>query len=166
MGDGGNRGRSDHDLERVVADQAHDPANERFEEAGIVHHPEEDDGEGQERCRRRDAPDAVHREAADLAGKAAGDRGHHGHERQGDDDRRDAKENQPDERGDGGDAQEGEHGSYTRPRRRPISSVCCPSAGGGSSGSTGTADSLTGFPGTRTDAAPAGISTSMFRAAS
>ena len=86
-----------------------DPANERFEETGIVHHPEEDDGEGQERCRRRHAPDAVHREAADLAGKAAGDRGHHGHERQGDDDRRDAKENQPDERGDGGDAQQGEH---------------------------------------------------------
>ncbi len=57
-------------------------------------------------------------------------------------------------------------GSYARPRLRPISSVCCPSAGGGSSGSTGAADSLTGFPGTRTDAAPAGISTSMFRAAS
>ena len=73
---------------------AHDPANERFEEAGVVHHAEEDDGEGQERCRRRDAPDAVHREAADLAGKAAGDRGHHGHERQGDDDRGDAKEDQ------------------------------------------------------------------------
>ena len=44
--------------------------------------------------------------------------------------------------------------------------MCCPSAGGGSSGSTGTSDSLTGLPGTRTDAAPAGISTSICRAAS
>ncbi len=107
MGDGGNRRGSNHDLQRIVPDEAHDPADERFEEAGVVHHAEEDDSESQQRRRRRDAPDAVHREGPDLAGKAAGDPGHHGHERQGDDDRGEAKEDQSDERGDGGNAQEG-----------------------------------------------------------
>ena len=97
--------RSEYDLQRIAPDQPHDPADERFEEPGIVHHAEVDDGKSEEGRGRRDAADAVHRERADLSGKATGETGGDGDERQRDDDRGDAKQDQRQENKNGRDAE-------------------------------------------------------------
>ena len=84
-------------------------ADDRLEQAGVVHDAEIDHREGQERRNRRHAADPVHGERSQAAREPADERSDDRHERERDQDRGDAEQDEQQQGGDRRDAEQREH---------------------------------------------------------
>ena len=110
MRDGRDRGRAQRDPHRIGAHHPDERADDRLEQAGVVHHTEVDHREGQERRNRRHAADPVHRVRSQAAREPADDGSGDRHEGERNKDRCDAEQDEQQQGGDRCDAEQREHG--------------------------------------------------------